>query len=126
MHVNIKTIPHKQHRYPTVGDWYTDGNGVQQIRVSEMTDGRYERLVAIHELIEQVLCDCAGVDEADVTAFDVAFERNRLYNDQSEPGDDVKAPYHRQHQIATAIEMLLATEMGVDWEAYHKEVNGLE
>jgi hypothetical protein len=31
--ITIKTIPHSQQRYNTVGDWYRDGDG-WQVRVS--------------------------------------------------------------------------------------------
>jgi DNA polymerase elongation subunit (family B) len=55
--------------------------------------------------------------------FDKAYEARRKRDDDSEPGDDPKAPYYRQHQIATAVERLLAVELGVDWGAYDREVS---
>jgi hypothetical protein len=85
-----------------------------------MSDGRFERLVAIHELIEATLCDQANVDEVDVTNFDVKFMGD------GEPGDSLNAPYHKQHRIATGIEVLLAQELGVDWQGYEKEISELK
>jgi hypothetical protein len=41
----------------------------------------------------------------------------------TEPGDDPRAPYHKQHVFAENIERLLAAELGVDWSAYDKEVS---
>ena len=117
MNINIKVIEHKKHRYPTVGDWFYDKNGGLQIRVSKMSDPRYEQLVAFHELFEAMLCDAQGIDEQAVTDFDVAF------TGQGEPGDDPRAPYHVQHCKATAMERLLAAELGVDWNEYGQEVS---
>ena len=35
MKINIETIPHGDQRYPTVGDYWDDSDGVVQVRVSE-------------------------------------------------------------------------------------------
>lgn len=126
MNTHVKIIPHKDQRYPTVGDWWWDSKNDLQIRVSQMDDARYEQLVAIHEQIEAELCDAALVDEDAVTQFDKAYEANRQPGDDSEPGDDPRAPYYRQHQIATAIEKLLAVELGVNWQEYEKALNELK
>jgi hypothetical protein len=128
MKTNIKVIPHKKQRYPTVGDWWWDKNNTLQIRVSEMSDPLFEQLVAFHELIVAQLCDQAGVTEEEVTAFDKDFERRRevyKWEDDREPGDDPAAPYYQQHQIASAYERLLAVTLGVNWQEYNKEVNAL-
>jgi hypothetical protein len=100
-----------------------------------MSDERYVMLVAIHELIELVLCKQVGISEASVDSFDIAFEKEReAYKSKgvdfdaivaSEPGDDPTAPYYKQHQIATAIEKLLAAELGVKWNQYEREINSL-
>lgn len=136
----IKSIEHKEQRYDTVGDWFTttippefDGilkGIVNVVRVSKMSDERYELLVAIHELVEKVLCDNAGITEQQVDEFDMKFEELRGhepfgYTIFKEPGDDPRAPYHRQHKIADVIERLLAIELGVNWETYNDEVNSL-
>ena len=123
LHIVIEAIPHSQQRYPTVGDWRVDKAGHLHITVSRLSDQRYEFLVAAHEMIEAYLALHAGVTEASVTAFDKAYEAKRKLGDESEPGDDPKAPYYRQQQIATGIERLLAVELGVDWGAYDHEVS---
>ena len=64
-------------------------------------------------------CDhSAGAAESDR-----AYEAKRKPGDDSEPGDDPRAPYHFAHVFAEKIERLLATELGVDWSAYDKEVS---
>ena len=118
MNIKIKTIPHKEQRYETCGDWFYDANSNLQIRVSEMDDPRHEFLVAFHELIEARLCDEDGVQQEDVDAFDLHYERNRLPGDNSEPGDHHAAPYHKQHIFATEMEKYMAAQLGVRWEDY--------
>jgi len=122
MNVKIEIIPHEKQRYPTVGDWVFDDAGNLTIYVSKMSDWRREILVAVHELCETAMCKQDGVTQEEVDAFDKAYEANRPEGDDSEPGDDPKAPYRRQHFVATNIERTLARELGVDWEDYADEV----
>ena len=123
--VTIRVIPHDQQRYPTAGDWHFKRNGDLLISVSKMSDPRYETLVAAHELIEAMLCRQAGVDERAVDAFDRSYEAHRKAGDQSEPGDDPRAPYHRQHVAATKFERDLAALLGVEWDTYASAVEAL-
>jgi hypothetical protein len=70
--------------------------------------------------IEAYLAIHAGVSPEAVDKFDKAYEAHRKQGDDSEPGDDPKAPYY---QIATGIERTLAVELGVDWSVYDREVS---
>lgn len=125
----IITKPQDEQRYDTVGDWryrtteymlpYLD------ITVSDMDNSDYEFLVAIHELVEAHLCRKRGIKEEDVTAFDEAFEKLRKEDNFDEPGNDVRAPYYKEHQFATMVEKLIALEIGVNWDEYDKTVNSL-
>jgi hypothetical protein len=119
MKIIIETIPHDQQRYPTVGDWqWKDDGETLTIKVSNMGNWRYEALVAVHELVEVLLCKQAGVSEEKVDQFDINFEARRTEGDDSEPGDDAQAPYRDQHCIATGIERILAVQLDVPWKAY--------
>jgi hypothetical protein len=124
--INIKTIPHSHHRYKgTVGDYFADKKGIEQVRVSKMSNWRYEYLVAIHELIEDFLCQHRGIKESDITRFDKQFERERekgLHSPEAECGDSMDAPYFIEHQFATKIEKMLAEQLGVSWEKYSNEI----
>jgi hypothetical protein len=134
MKILIETIPHREQRYPTVGDWQfrtidRSANGLPPetqllISVSEMSDWRYEALVAIHEAIEALACLHAGVTEAQIDQFDLNFDHLNV-SGIVEPGDHPHAPYHYQHRFATIVEELLAMELGVDWQSYAKEVERL-
>lgn len=122
LNINIKTIPDKEQRYDTVGDYWKKDD-VDEIKVSEMSNRQYEFLVAIHEMVEQFLCENAGITDKEITGFDVEYEKKRKNGDDTEPGEDIFAPYHKQHMFAEKIEMLMAEECGLDWEDYCKYSN---
>jgi hypothetical protein len=123
----IKVIDHKDQRYPTIGDWEFTNEDTLQINVSDLGDIKYNCLIAVHELIEALLCKFASpeITTAIVDAFDIEYEKQRKENDDSEPGDSSEAPYHEQHKIATVIEMLVAIALNVSWAEYEKRINEL-
>lgn len=143
MEIYINSIPHHLQRYPTTGDWRFLGPFENlHIDVSRMGDWRYEFLIGAHEMIEAALCKQAGIKEADVSHFDELYETCRpskqigqascgknvcgcAITETSEPGDDIHAPYYKQHQLATAVERMLAAELGVSWQAYEDANNAL-
>jgi hypothetical protein len=127
LQIYIKAIPHNDHRYETVGDYWEEKDGLQ-VRVSRMSDWRYEFLVIMHELIEYHLCMFNGIKEEDIKAFDEMFEAERLqglHKDDEEPGWDKRAPYRKWHSFAEKIERMLAFVLKVNWKKYSQEVNGL-
>jgi hypothetical protein len=125
MNVTIKTIPHSKQRYPTCGDWFYDKRGDLHIRVSKMSDWRYELCVAVHELVEVLLCHQVGISQKSVDEFDINFEKKRKPGNVDEPGDDDRAPYRIQHGIASGIERILGTLLGISWNKYAEEVESL-
>jgi len=120
MKITIETIPHKEQRYETVGDWQFLGDDLT-IRVSGMDhvamkseQSYYEFLIGIHELIEAVLCKAYGITQEQVDYFDMS------HPDAEEPGALIDAPYYRQHLLASVIEHILADELGIDWNEYEE------
>src|SRR5271170_1479712 len=112
----IETIPHDKQRYETVGDWWIGSEGTIHIRVSDMKDWHKEAAVAVHELVEVLLCRDRGIAQVEVDDFDKAFEARREEGNTDEPGDDPQAPYQQEHCFATGIERLLCAEFGLDWK----------
>lgn len=125
MNIFIKTIEHKSQRYKTCGDWKIDKDGAILIFVSKMNDWRYEFLVAVHEFCEVFLCRHDGISQKRVDNFDINFERLRKMGNEDEPGDDRRAPYAKQHCIATGVERILAACLGVCWKDYEEKINSL-
>jgi hypothetical protein len=128
MNITVRVIPHKDQRYDTVGDWVFLSDDHLVIYVSKMGNSIYEFLVAYHEQIEAMLCLQAGIDEKDVTNFDMQFEKERAegkHDAEVEPGDDPEAPYHVQHVFATLLEKELASQLKVNWSDYEKAIYAL-
>ena len=124
--ITINTIPHKQQRYETVGDYFLSKRSKQWVfNVSNMENIDFEFLVILHEFIEWKLTQKRGISEESITAFDKEFEKNRQEGNLDEPGHDPKAPYNKEHVFAEKIERLMAEELGVDWDTYDKTVNDL-
>lgn len=118
--IEINFIDHKDHRYETVGDYFESGEvGNKIINVSKMKDRRFEYLVAIHELIEMALVEDANIPFSEIDGFDKA------HLDDEDPGSLPNCPYRVQHMIAMSIEMLLATQLGVDWRSYEEYLDSL-
>ena len=116
----IEVINHKEQRYPTLGDWEFSqpvvGRENLLIRVSDTGVSEFNQLIAIHELIEALLCKVNGVTQQEVDEWDMS------HLELPEPGDHIQAPYHMEHYFASIIEHMVATEMGVVWEDYEQAV----
>jgi hypothetical protein len=119
--IEIRIVPHCQQRYETCGDWVY-GLKHLAIKVSDLGDERMNACLAVHELVEALLCRAAGIKQEAVDAFDIWYGSE--YPD-GEPGDHPSAPYRKQHFIATTIERIFAEAIGVDWNEYDKAINAL-
>jgi hypothetical protein len=119
--IRISVIPHDKQRYDTAGDWRTYDHGDWVIGVSDLGDPRYNLLIAVHELVEMVLCLNRGISQEAVDQFDMNY--SGMHAD--DPGDDPAAPYHKEHMAATAIERLMAVMLDVNWAKYQSRFNDL-
>jgi hypothetical protein len=127
LRVHISSIPHKNQRYDTCGDWFQrqDDLGQLVINVSYLPSRREMFLVAIHELIEAFLCECTGITERQVDDFDMR-KYPEIAVQNAEPGDCPVAPYYKAHQFASGIERILAAEAQVDWLTYEQHIKELK
>lgn len=114
MKIIIESIPQGKHRYETLGDYWRAADGAVYIRVTEHPDWRYPFLIALHEMIEEAVTYHRGIAEKDIMAFDV------VHPELDDPGMHPDAPYRKEHEFATAIEMLAAQQLGVCWAEYEK------
>ena len=120
MRVVIETIPHVEQRYDTCGDWVWHPDGSLHIRISEMPhQPQSEWLVALHEMVEAVLCAYDGIEEEDVTKWDLDY---LAAGGQGEPGEAPGSPYRTQHETATIIERIVCQSMGLAWAEHDKTV----
>ena len=121
----IECIPHSLQRYDTVGDWrtcqistlITADKGDWIITVSEIGTLEMQLCIAVHELVEMMLCHQKGITAEQVDKFDKGCNPF-LY----EPGNSTSAPYYHQHQFASGVERLLAAELDVNWLEYERVI----
>lgn len=120
--IRIETVPHSVQRYNTLGDYqHTDYNRELTIRVSACGDFRYEALLAVHELVEALICEQTGITEQEIDTFDLHYA-----GDEDEPGNDLDAPYYQAHQVASGIERMMAAALGVHWPTYETVLKSVE
>lgn len=117
--IAIITIPHKEQRYETVGDWQYDVQNNLEIHVSDTHDVNLNFLIGLHELIEAHLCKQSYITQEEVDAWDKAHDGD------IEPGAIRNCPYYRQHLLATVVERMIAGELDVDWDEYEKALEEL-
>lgn len=118
MNVTIRVIPHEDQRYKTCGDWFY-GNGDLVVCVSDTGDWRSNTLVAVHELVEALLCKDVISQEA-VDKFDME------HPELDDPGDDPRAPYQFEHCFATSVERMLAAALKYPWRLHEERLSKLD
>ena len=127
MNIEITSIPHKSHRYPTLGDYLIDKDKIK-IFVSQELKPLHQQLVVIHELIELLLCQQRNISFTDIDNFDIEFEK-KYPNNTDEPGEQEDAPYRKEHLFAEYIETQLAKEFNIDMNEYKLDcenvINGI-
>lgn len=123
MNITINVISEAEQRGCVSGcDWQFDSSGDLNVSISPLSDWRREVLLGVHEAVEAVMCKQAGITQQQVDEFDVAFDKAHPDEPDLGAGDDPAAPYFRQHVAATAIESILCTELGVNWDDYMNEL----
>lgn len=116
----LDTVDISDNRYPSVDDWFDPVIWTEELRFKTQTadlgNWKYNALILIHALIEQILCYANGITDEQVTEFDTG-EGKRLNN----PGDSDQAPYHKEHMVANDIESILSVALKVNWDDYEKK-----
>ncbi|SRR6266568_3823188 len=119
MLITVEVIPHNQQRYDTVGDWQFTPNNDLKIFISD-TARYYGYLIAIHEMVEAILCLHSGIIGDTVDKWDLD------HINSEEPGEIKGCPYYKQHFIATTVEMILAQCLKINWQEYGKAIKEIK
>ena len=113
----VFTFPkYREMRYKSLGDWFFRG-GVLFIASVREQGLESAIAVAIHELVETILCNEAGVTQEQVDKFDMTH----LFLD--DPGLSPDAPYHRQHVAALKVERAFCNAVGLSWKQHEKNMD---
>ncbi len=144
MNITISVVENiSDQRYDTVGDWQFNTSYDHEfldIKIVNLNDEKMNACIAIHELIEALLCRfnepeittemvdqfdmSRHVFQADERGLCVICDKPEGYH-YDEPGESPEAPYHFQHLHATEIEKYMAARFGINWEDYEKRINSL-
>lgn len=122
MNIVCKVIPESQMRPQVSGaDWFFDKKGDLQVRVSPMSDWRYEIALILHELFEALLWRYHhGTDVREVDQFDELYYRT--HEDDLDAGDERGCPYLREHSLACVPERIWVAETGIVYSEYDQEL----
>lgn len=117
-HVTIRIVNAEDQRYPTAGDWYFHSSHLI-IVVTDTGSWKSNMLVALHELVEVLLCLSNGITQKMVDEFDMGPGK-----DSADPGDLIEAPYRDQHCFAMAAERMVCAAMKLPWIEHEAMVDG--
>ncbi|MDE2020738.1 MAG: hypothetical protein KGJ13_10415, partial [Patescibacteria group bacterium] len=73
MNIDLKIIPHHKQRFTTLGDWKMCGNTLR-VRISRLSDWRFEMAVFAHEFLEFIITHHQGITTKECDKFDAWFE----------------------------------------------------
>lgn len=126
--INIQVIAHKEQACGITGEWWTDENGVVQIRVSRLGDIRAEALHIAHEVVEWAASvgDPLAMDDDLTNVQDEKFlklrREGKLPKGHEEVGFGPNCLYAKGHHLGTATELILCQNLGLNWIDYDNRV----
>ena len=123
--IRIEFVTQSSQAYPTVGDYMAeevdgDGDGYVLFRITRLSRPAYSIAILLHELVEKYLNDRDGVTDMQVNDWDMGEGA-----EMDDPGLHPRAPYHRQHMCADAIERMFIIMAGEDWTEYESAITAL-
>ena len=117
MEITVRIVEQFEQNYDTAGDYGRDENGNIWFKVTKQKTEFVEKMILIHEMIEELLVTEAGIKDDDIVNFDKSYT-----GDCEEPGDSKDAPYNRQHTIAKIVERIICNELNIDFQGYMNSI----
>jgi hypothetical protein len=111
--IEIEVVPLKKQRYETLGDYYYK-KGVLHFKITDTGNPFYNKLILIHELVEQTLTEAKGITEPQILRHDLEFEkllRDGKVSPDEEPGEHKNSPYRVEHILAEVVERLMVNHL---------------
>jgi uncharacterized protein (DUF1697 family) len=123
--IQVEIVPLKKQRYETLGDYYEKA-GVLHFKITNTGNPFYNKLILIHELIEQTLTEAMGIKESTILRHDLEFEKlikDGKVDPDAEPGEHKNSPYRREHILAETVERLMLNHLNLETYAeYNKKL----
>lgn len=122
--INIQIVPLWKQRYDTLGDYY-EQDGVLHFKITDTGSPFYNKLILIHELIEQALTEAKGIKEEDILKHDLESEKlvqQGLVSAEAEPGEAEGSPYRQEHILAETVERLMLNHLDITFSKYSDDI----
>lgn len=117
--LRVDFIPQEDQRIPgQVGDYF-DTHDAVVFRISETGNPLFNLAILLHEIWEWHRTQEAGIPISAIDEFD------RTHPELDDPGFNPRAPYHKEHCEADAIERVAVALGGRTWSDYEEAVNAL-
>jgi hypothetical protein len=111
--IKVEIVPLKKQRYETLGDYF-EKDGVLHFKITDTGNPLYNKIILIHELIEQTLTEARGIKESTILRHDLEFEKlikDGLVPKDAEPGEHKNSPYRQEHLLAETVERLMLNHL---------------
>jgi hypothetical protein len=111
--IEVQVVPLKEQRYDTLGDYFFK-KGVLHFKITDTGNPFYNKLILIHELIEQTLTEAKGIKEQTILRHDLEFEKlikDGKVGPDEEPGEHKNSPYRQEHLLAEIVEKLMLNHL---------------
>jgi hypothetical protein len=121
MNIDIHFIPHKEHKFTTIGHWFFE-HGVLHIQISQELYWKYQMAVLFHELIEAAMCRAADITTEECDQFDAVFEieyAQGIWPKSVEAGFDKRCPYRKGHIWGSRFERAVIFLLRASWKDYN-------
>lgn len=112
--IEVEFVPLQEMRYESLGDYFYK-HGVLHFKIADTGNPLYNKIILIHEMIEQTLTEAKGIKEEQILKYDLEFEALRKagkVGENDEPGEGKGSPYRREHVLSEIVERLMLNHLG--------------
>lgn len=123
--IQIDIIPLKCQRYESLGDYFYDKEKILHFKITDTGNPLYNKLILIHELIEQTLTEAKGIKESQIYKHDLEFEKlvkDGKVDADAEPGEADTSPYRQEHLLAETVERLMLNHLNQTYKKYNDQI----
>jgi hypothetical protein len=111
--IEIEFVPLEKMRYESLGDYFYK-DGILHFKIVDTGNPLYNKMILIHEMIEQTLTEAKGIREQQILKYDLEFENLRKVGkvgENDEPGEGKGSPYRREHILAEIVERMMLNHL---------------
>jgi hypothetical protein len=111
--IQVAFVPVDKMRYESLGDYFYK-DGILHFKIVDTGNPLYNKIILIHEMIEQTLTEARGIKEEQILKYDLEFETLRKagkVGENDEPGEGKGSPYRREHLLAEIVERLMLNHL---------------